>query len=97
MLLDKVKLILGITSTNKDDILLLLLEQATEEALNYTHREFTEGLENTIVQMAVVKYNRLGSEGLDSEGYSGVSFDYSSDYPDAIVRALKSKRKLISL
>ena len=47
--------------------------------------------------MVAYNYNRLGTEGLDSEGYSGVSFNYSADYPEPIIRALKAKRKLITL
>nr|DAT70848.1 MAG TPA: Head Tail Connector Protein [Caudoviricetes sp.] len=54
-------------------------------------------MSSTIISMVVYKYNRLGTEGLDSEGYSGVSFGYSTDYPESIMRALKSQRKLITI
>lgn len=56
-----------------------------------------DNLSSTIISMVVYKYNRLGTEGLDSEGYSGVSFGYSTDYPESIMRALKSQRKLITI
>ena len=74
-MLEKVKLLLGITDNSKDDLLTFLIEQA----------------------IVVYNYNRLGTEGLDSEGYSGVSLNYSADYPEPIIRALKAKRKLITL
>ena len=93
-LLDKVKIMLGITSTDKDGLLLLLIEQATEEAVQYTHNESVETLSAVIVRMVVYNYNRLGTEGVDSEGYSGVSFNYSADYPEAIMRTLRAKRKV---
>lgn len=96
-MLDKLKLILSIKDDTKDDLLTLFIEQAIEEALNYTHQDSIENLRSTIISMVVYKYNRLGTEGLDSEGYSGVSFGYSSDYPDSIMRALKSQRKLITV
>ena len=96
-MLDKLKLILSIKDDTKDDLLTLLIEQAIEEALNYTHQDSIDNLRSTIISMVVYKYNRLGTEGLDSEGYSGVSFGYSSDYPDSIMRALKSQRKLITV
>lgn len=96
-MLDKLKLILGIKDDTKDDLLTLLIEQAIEEALNYTHQDSIENLRSTIISMVVYKYNRLGTEGLDSEGYSGVSFGYSTDYPESIMRALKSQRKLITI
>lgn len=96
-MLDKLKLILGIKDDTKDDLLTLLIEQAIEEALNYTHQDSIDNLSSTIISMVVYKYNRLGTEGLDSEGYSGVSFGYSTDYPESIMRTLKSQRKLITI
>lgn len=93
-MLNKVKLLLGITDNSKDDLLTLLIEQATEEAITYTHQECVDELLTAIQRMVVYNYNRLGTEGVDSEGYSGVSFGYSSDYPDSIMRQLKAKRKL---
>lgn len=96
-MLEKVKVLLGLTDTTKDDLLTLLIEQAVEEAVAYTHNDCVDELITTIVRMVVYNYNRLGTEGLDSEGYSGVSFGYSADYPEPIIRALKAKRKLITL
>ncbi len=96
-MLDKVKLLLGIAADDKDDLLTLLIESATEEAVAYTHNECVLELETTIIKMVVYNYNRLGTEGVDGEGYSGVSFTYSADYPESIMRALKSKRKVIIL
>ena len=94
-MLEKVKLLLGITDNAKDDLLTLLIEQAVEEAIVYTHNECVDELNTSIIQMVVYKYNRIGTEGVDSEGYSGVSFQYTSDYPDNIMRGLKAKRKAV--
>lgn len=94
-MLNKTKLLLGITTDEKDDLLTLLIESAMEEAIAYTHNDCVLELETTIIKMVVYNYNRLGSEGVDGEGYSGVSFTYSADYPESILRALKSKRKVI--
>lgn len=92
MLLDRVKLLLGLKDDSKDDLLTLLIQQAIEESLEYTHGN--EVGDTTIIKMVVFNYNRLGTEGLDSEGYSGVDFTYSADYPEAIIRALKAHRKI---
>lgn len=97
MLLDKVKLLLGITEASKDDLLTLLIEQATDEAISYTHCNDVDQLNTTIVKMVVYNYNRLGTEGVDSEGFSGVSYSYSADYPESILRSLKSVRKIITI
>ena len=94
-MLEKVKLLLGIADNTKDDLLTLLIEQAVEEAIVYTHNECVDELNSSIIQMVVYKYNRIGTEGVDSEGYSGVSFQYTSDYPENIMRGLRAKRKVV--
>lgn len=96
-MLDKLKMLLNISDSSKDDLLTFLIEQAVEEAMAFTHNECVEELSTIIIKMCVYNYNRLGTEGLDSEGYSGVSFAYSADYPEPIIRALKAKRKLVTL
>ena len=94
-MLEKVKLLLGIADNTKDDLLTLLIEQAIEEAIVYTHNECVDELNTSIIQMVVYKYNRIGTEGVDSEGYSGVSFQYTSDYPENIMRGLRAKRRVV--
>lgn len=96
-MLDKIKLLLGINDNNKDDLLTILIEQAIDEALAYTHRDSADELDTSIIQMVVYKYNRIGTEGVDNENYSGVSFSYSADYPDSIMRGLRAKRKVVVL
>lgn len=96
-MLDKIKLLLRITNDSKDDLLTILIEQAIDEALAYTHRDSADELDTSIIQMVVYKYNRIGTEGVDNENYSGVSFSYSADYPDSIMRGLRAKRKVVVL
>lgn len=96
-MLDKIKLLLGLKDETKDDLLTILIETAIDEALAYTHRDCVDELDTSIIQMVVYKYNRIGTEGVDSENYSGVSFDYSADYPESIMRGLRSKRKVVVL
>ena len=96
-MLEDIKLLLGITSTEKDKLLKLLINLATEDARTISRRQDVSELEGIITQMVVFNYNRLGTEGLDSESYSGVSDSYSADYPENILRALKRYRKLVTL
>lgn len=96
-MLEQVKTLLGITDDSKDNILSLLIEQATEEALTYTHQNSIDNLLTAIVRMVVYNYNRIGTEGVDTEEYSGVSFAYSSDYPDNIMRLLRAQRKVVMI
>ena len=96
-MLEKIKILLSLKDNSKDDLLTILIETAIEEALAYTHRESADELDTSIIQMVVYKYNRIGTEGVDSENYSGVSFNYSADYPESIMRGLRSKRKVVVL
>lgn len=96
-MLEKIKLLLGLKDETKNDLLTILIEQAIDEALNYTHRDSADELDTSIIQMVVYKYNRIGTEGVESENYNGVSFDYTADYPDSIMRGLRAKRKVLTL
>lgn len=95
-MLRKIKTLLGITDNSKDAILTILIDSACEEARNITHdNTITDQLEMTICDMVIYKYNRIDTTGVDSESYSGVSFGYSHDYPESIIRQLKANRKLV--
>lgn len=96
-MLDNIKLLLGITGNDKDELLELLIAQATTEARDYTNNRDVSKLSAAITKMVVYNYNRLGTEGLASEGYSGVSYTYAADYPDAVLRLLKQCRKIVTL
>lgn len=96
-MLEKLKLLLSIEGDEKDDLLTLIIDQAIGYATNYTHNNDIYILTPVILKMAVFDYNRLGTEGLESEGYSGVSFNYADDYPEYILRSLRSKRRIKTL
>lgn len=93
-MLSNIKILLSISDTSKDALLNLLIARCIEEFINYTHNDDTTNVQNLIISMVIYNYNRLGSEGVSSEGYSGVSFGYSSEYPENIMRELKANRKL---
>lgn len=95
-MLEEIKALLNITDSSKDNILSALISMATEEATEYTKRE-EKDLGAVIRKMVIYQFNRIDSLGLSSEGYSGVSFSYSSDYPDDIKRTLQSMKRVIVL
>ena len=94
-MLQKIKLLLGLSSADNDELLLFLIEKAEDEVRSYCHTDDLIGLDNAICDMVVYQYNRIGTEGLDKEVYSGISYDYTSDYPDSILRQLRAHRKLV--
>lgn len=91
-MLEELKLLLDITTHDKDNLLNLLLDMAQNEAIDYTGAPIDK-LNTVILKIAVFNYNRLGTEGLNSENYSGVTFNYDNDYPDSIKTQLDSLAK----
>lgn len=98
-MLDKIKLLIGIaaTDTTKDSLIQLLLDQAESEFLQYTNQsEMPQSAGNIIIEMAIIKYNLIGSEGLASQSYSGMSETYSQ-YPPQLIKAMNRYRKVVLL
>lgn len=95
-MLGKLKILLGERAGDyTDEYLSLLLEEAEAEALAYTRREtLPEGLQTGIPRMALVMANRTGSEGVSSQGYSGVSESYLDGYPAEVQQILRRFRKI---
>lgn len=94
-MLDKIKLYLGLTGNEKDALLSQLLEDATQYVKDYTHQEtLPQALESSVRDIVIIQYNRIGTEGVVSESFSGVSCNYLDDLPKPIKRKLRSYRRL---
>lgn len=94
-MIDEIKLMLGERAANYTDAQIsLCLKWALAEAQTYCRRELDLELELVAQRMAIVKLNRIGTEGLASQAYSGVNEGYIDGYPADIQAILKSKRKI---
>ena len=94
-MLERIKLLLNITDESKDALLNELIDNATEFAQNYINNDDAlDHLTGTLIAMVIYDYNRMGTEGLTSENYSGVSFGYASGYSDDIMKQLRRYRKV---
>lgn len=91
-MLEIIKTLLQIDDS-KDELLIALLDTTIAEVKTYCRIDDVSELESAIIQMVIYKYNRLGTEGIASESYSGVNFNYA-DYPTCIQNMLKIKRRL---
>lgn len=90
-LVEQVKLITGNTN---NELIVLMLGKAKSEISAYLGQEYDTKYDNIAVDIAVVKLNRLGAEGLASQGYSGASETYLEGYPKEIMQQLDGfKRK----
>lgn len=83
--LEKLKVRLGIKDDKQDDLLNTILEDAESEILDCTNRDKlpskAEGLQS---KLAIIYYNRIGSEGENSRSEGGVSVSYSTEIPEDI-------------
>ncbi|MEE0727684.1 MAG: phage head-tail connector protein [Clostridium saudiense] len=93
--LEKLKIRLEIKDTTQDELFNMVLEDAETEILDYCNRDVLLprmfGLQR---ELAIVYYNRLGSEGESSRSEGGVSVSYSTDIPENIKKRLNSYRRL---
>ena len=74
-----------------------MYKRAVMEIEAYCKREIDFELSMVAEEIAVIKLNRMGTEGLSNQSYSGVSEGYLNGYPDHIIKILNSKRKIKTL
>ncbi|CUP05976.1 Phage gp6-like head-tail connector protein [Clostridium baratii] len=86
----------SISASNQEDKLILdLIDETQEEIKEFTHREdIPPSLEGSLIELVVIKCNRLGTEGISSESFSGVSTSYLNGFPKYIEKKLRKCRKL---
>ena len=78
-----------------DDKLQEIIDDVTQEVLADTNQsELNLQLSSAVVSLSVIAVNRLGTEGLASEGYSGVSTSYLDDVPPRVASILNANRRL---
>lgn len=94
-MIEEIKLLLGEAAANYSDAQISLAYRfALAEVEAFCKREPDAVLELCAAQMAVVKLNRSGTEGLASQSYSGVNESYLDGYPEEIQSILRGKRKI---
>lgn len=94
-MLEELKILLGDSATNYSDALIaLVLKQALAEVEAYCNRAADAELEMVALKIAIIKLNRMNTEGLASQSYSGVSENYIDGYPAEVLAVLNRKRKI---
>ena len=97
-MIEEIKVLLG-TNASKytDEQIGLALKQSLAEIEGYCNREPDYELEVIATKMSVIKLYRLGTEGLNSHSFTGVSEAFLNGYPTEIMMVLNMKRKYGSL
>lgn len=94
-MIEEIKILLGETASNYTEALIgLCAKQALAEVEAYCGREADYELEMVAQKIAIIKLNRINTEGLASQSYSGVSENYIDGYPAEILAVLNRKRKI---
>lgn len=93
--MEDIKILLGDAAGNYTDAQIeLCLKHATAEVKSYCNRDLDNELEICAQKIAIIKLNRLNTEGLANQSYSGVSENYINGYPADILAVLNRKRKI---
>lgn len=94
-MLEEIKILLGDAADNFTDAQInLAFRMATAEVEEYCNRELDTVLELQAAKIAIIKLNRINTEGLASQGYSGVNESYIDGYPAEVIAVLNRKRKI---
>ena len=93
--MENIKLLLGISDTSKDDLITLLISIAEDEIKAYCNiDDIPTALDNIVTQIVVIKYNRIGQEGITSTKFNSVSESFSDSLPASVIKALNRYRHL---
>lgn len=94
-MIEEIKLLLGDTADNFTDAQISLVYKiALADVEAYCGREPDTILELQAQKIAVIRLNRINTEGIASQGFSGVSESYIDGLPADILSVLNRKRKL---
>ena len=95
-MINEIKIMLGERASNySDELISLCYKRALAEVQDYTKREdISEKLEMLADDIAILKLNRIGTEGISSESYSGVSESFIDGYPTDIQKRLDKLRQI---
>lgn len=93
--IDKLKARLGITDTSQDALLQDILDDIETEMLYTTNRaEMLPAMNSVQIKIAVIEYNKQGSEGMSSDSQGGKSQSWVDGLPQDIKASVIGFRRL---
>lgn len=79
-MLEEIKMLLGISDSQLDDKLNLIIKLTTARLkVLLGGIEVPAELQYIVTEVAVIRFNRIGSEGLSSHGVEGESLSFTDD------------------
>lgn len=94
-MIEEIKILLGDAAESFTDAQIgLAAKMALAEVESYCNRKIDYELELVATKIAIIKLNRMNTEGLASQSYSGINETYIDGYPADIITVLNRKRKI---
>lgn len=94
-MIEEIKILLGEAADNFTDAQInLCYKLALAEVEEYCGRDADTALELIAERIAIIKLNRINTEGLTSQSFSGINENYMDGYPQDILAVLNRKRKI---
>lgn len=95
-MLELLKIYLNISDDSQDALVNALLNTSIAEFEDITGQTFDEStsMSDIVIQMAIVKFHRLGFEGNESQSFSGSSEKYIDGYPKTLNRRIMKYKKV---
>lgn len=90
--LTQIKLITGKTD---EALINLLIDKTKQEVVMYCKTDYVDAMDNVVADIVCYKLNTLGTDGISSQSYNGVSESYASDYPIYIKNQFNVFRKRV--
>lgn len=79
-MLENLKLLLGITDNDRDALLKLIISTATARlTLLLGGIEPPDSMNHIILEVAIIRFNRIGSEGMESHTVEGEHITFNDD------------------
>ena len=79
MLLNRIKTLLQIQ--DNDELIYEIVEITKEKILNYINeKELPKELEFILIELAIERFNKIGSEGIASESIDGKNVSYDDSF-----------------
>lgn len=96
LIIEEIRILLGAASDNfTDAVINLAFKTAVNEVELYTGRAALDDSLTLIAErIAVIKLGRIGTDGITSQSFSGVSENFIDGYPQEIQNILNRKRKI---
>lgn len=92
-MLDDLKILLGIDASDKDsdEKLLLILESVRNRLkLLLGGMEVPPSMQHIVTEVAVIRFNRLGSEGMSSHNVEGENMSYNDNDFDGFMNEIQA-------